>query len=198
LSGCPRNRSAVSPSCCLTAGSQQQGSDQRTRRQDSVCSNAYVAPSIAYANGNRLPTTFSRTLPVRLPFGRLRLAHPQPLSRVRCRRFRNNHSAAAYSRAIAVTFGSRKTQSFQVIRSHVCLRRHALKEVKALHKDKVVLSVQITRSGFVGTQITSGKCGKAYEAPFTTGDLRVTLASTGADAPSGLSVEGSRRSPGKR
>lgn len=68
------------------------------------------------------------------------------------------------------------------------------KTVKAVHKDKVVLSVEITRSGFVGAQITSEKCGKAYEVPFATGDLRVTLASTG----SGCAFRFERRgSPGQ-
>ncbi|SES75359.1 hypothetical protein SAMN05443580_101170 [Variovorax sp. OV084] len=69
------------------------------------------------------------------------------------------------------------------------------KMVKALHKDKVVLSVEITRSGFVGTQITSEKCGKAYEVPFTTGDLRVTLASTGGGCAFRFERRGSSAQP---
>jgi catalase (peroxidase I) len=52
------------------------------------------------------------------------------------------------------------------------------KTVRALHKDSVVLSVQIAKAGSTGIGFSSTQCGKAYQVPFATGDLRVTLAST--------------------
>ncbi len=53
-----------------------------------------------------------------------------------------------------------------------------VRTVKAVHKETVVLSLEITNSVMSGGQIMTIQCGKMYEVPFSFGDLRVTLLSS--------------------
>lgn len=50
------------------------------------------------------------------------------------------------------------------------------KTVKVRRSETIVLSLQLFKAGFTATEITSRQCGKAYQVPFSSGDLRVTLA----------------------
>jgi hypothetical protein len=53
------------------------------------------------------------------------------------------------------------------------------KTVRVLHKDKIVVSLSLSQSAFAGAnQIESKNCSKAYELPFATGDLQITLNAT--------------------